>query len=87
METRKLNKIGLAVIVTALLSLAGGLAIAAQMKPELAAKKENHRKQEEQRITPEKRKVAIDALKAERIKIYKAKQANKPVKSLELDNK
>ena len=66
------------VVMAALLSLAGGLAIAADhapMTPEYAAKKENFRKQHEQRITPEKRKAAADNLKAERLKVYQAKQA------------
>ena len=66
------------VVMAALLSLAGGLAIAADhapLTPEYAAKKENFRKQHEQRITPEKRKAAADNLKAERLKVYQAKQA------------
>ena len=45
------------------------------MTPELAAKKEMVRKQHDQSITPEKRKAAAKALKAERVKIYKAKKA------------
>jgi hypothetical protein len=64
-------------MTAALLSLAGGLACAADsapMTPEYAAKKENHRKQQEQRITNDKRKSAAEALKAERLKVYKAKQ-------------
>jgi len=64
--------------MTVLLTLAGGLAFAensAPMTPELAAKKEMVRKQQEQRITPEKRKAAAEALKAERIKVYKAREA------------
>jgi len=44
------------------------------LTPELAAKREMVRKQQEQRITPEKKQAAVDALKAERLKIYKAKQ-------------
>lgn len=64
-------------IIAGLLSLAGTLALAAPMKPELAAKKENYRRQKEQQITPEKRKIAAEALKAERIKVYNAKQAAK----------
>jgi hypothetical protein len=78
MKNRKLATILMVVMMTVLLSLAGGLAFAsngAPMKPELAAKKEMVRKQQEQRITPEKRKAAAEALKAERVKIYKAKQA------------
>lgn len=65
-------------ILTVLLSLPGHLAFAANalpMTPELAAKKEMVRKQKEQRITPEKRKIAAEALKAERIKVYQAKKA------------
>lgn len=44
------------------------------MTPEMAAKVENHRKQEEQRVTHQKRTSAADSLKSERLKIYKAKQ-------------
>ena len=78
MKNRKLATILMVVMMTVLLSLAGGLAFAsngAPMKPELAAKKEMVRKQQEQRITPEKRKAAAENLKAERVKIYRAKQA------------
>ena len=78
MKKRKLGTIGLAVIMTMLLSSAGGLAFArerAPLTPELAAKREMVRKQREQRITPEKRKAAVEALKAERLKVYKARQA------------
>ena len=61
-----------------LLSLAGGRAGAADalpMTPELAAKKEMVRKQEQQRVTPAKRKAAAEALKAERLKVNRAKRA------------
>jgi len=78
MKKRKLGTIGLAVIMTMLLSSAGGLAFArerAPLTPELAAKRENYRKQHEQRITHEKRKAAVESLKAERLKVYQAKQA------------
>jgi len=78
MNNRKLCTIATIVMMTALLSLAGGLACAADnapLTPEYAAKKENHRKQQDQRITPEKRKVAADNLKAERLRVYQAKQA------------
>ena len=44
------------------------------MTPELAAKKEMVSKQQEQRITDPKRKTAAAALKAERLKIYDARQ-------------
>lgn len=47
------------------------------MTPELAAKREMVRKQQEQRITPEKRQAAVEALKAERLRVYRAKQAVK----------
>lgn len=78
MKKRKIGKIGMAAIAAVLLSSAGGGAIAgenAPLTPELAAKREMVRKQQSQRITPEKRKAAAEALKAERLKIYKAKQA------------
>jgi hypothetical protein len=78
MKKRKFGTIALVVMMTLLLSLAGGFAYAAPkapMKPELAAKREMVRKQQEQRITPEKRKAAAEALKAERVKVYQAKQA------------
>ena len=79
MNNRKFSTIVMIVMMTVLLSLAGGLPAfagkGAPMTPELAAKKEMVRKQQEQRITPEKRKVAVEGLKAERVKIYQAKQA------------
>lgn len=80
MKNRTLTSITMAVMMAVLLSLAGGFAVAAPgapMTPELAAKKENYRKQNEQRITPEQRKAAAEALKAERLKVYNAKQAVK----------
>ena len=75
MNHRKLSVSAMSVIMTALLSLAGNLALAAPMKPELAAKKEMVRQQKEQQVTPAERKAAADWLKAERVKIYNAKQA------------
>lgn len=75
MKYRKLSISAMSVMTTALLSLAGNLAFAAPMKPELAAKKEMVRKQKEQQVTPAERKAAADWLKAERVKIYNAKQA------------
>jgi len=78
MKDRKLSTIIKVVMMTVMLSLAGGLAFAAAgdaASPELDAKREMVRKQQEQRITPEKRKQAAEALKAERLKVYKAKQA------------
>jgi hypothetical protein len=65
-------------MMSLLLSVVGGFVYAAPkapMKPELAAKREMVRKQQEQRITPEKRKAAAEALKAERVKVHQAKQA------------
>ncbi len=64
-------------LITAVMLLSVSFAFAAQpapMTPEMAAKREMVRKQEEQRITPEKKKAAVEALKAERLKVYKAKQ-------------
>jgi hypothetical protein len=77
MKNRKLGTVFTAAMVSVLMCLAGGIAFAGNvvpMTPDLAAKKENFRKQHEQRITPEKRKAAAEALKAERLKVYNAKQ-------------
>lgn len=77
---QRLHVLMMTVMVTLLLSMASGLAFAADsapMTPELAAKRENYRKQHEQRITHEKRKAATEALKAERLKVFRAKQAVK----------
>jgi len=90
MKNRKLGIFSITAMMTVLLLLAGALACAADhapMTPEFAAKKENFRKQHEQRITPEKRKAAADALKAERLRVYQAKQAVKHSKPLKLENK
>lgn len=90
MKSRKLSTSVMVVMMTMLLSLSGGFVIAANdkpMKPEIAAKKENFRKQNEQRVTPEKRKAAVDALKAERLKIYQAKQLHKQSNKVDNDNK
>jgi hypothetical protein len=78
MKNRKFGTIALVVMMTLLLSLAGGFAHAAPkapLKPELAAKREMVRKQQAQQVTPEKRKAAAEALKAERVKVHQAKQA------------
>ena len=80
MKNQIFSFIGKAAILTGLLALSGGTVFAANnnpMTPEVAAKRENVRKQEEQRLTPEKRKAAAEALKAERLKVYQAKQAAK----------
>jgi hypothetical protein len=61
-------------MMTGLLSLAATFAFAAPLTPEMAAKREMVRKQQEQRVTPEKRQAAAEELKAERLKVYKAKQ-------------
>lgn len=77
MKTQSHTSAPLIVVVTILLSFAGNSAYAANaipVTPEMAAKRENYRKQNEQRITPEKRKAAAEALKAERLKVYQAKQ-------------
>jgi hypothetical protein len=82
------RSIGVApVMVTALLSLAANLAFAAPvpLTPGQAAKVEMVRKQKEQQVTPAERKAAADWLKAERLKVYQAKQAT--LKSSPGDNK
>lgn len=75
MKNRKHSFSATLVVVTALLPPAGGLALAAPLTPELAAKREMVRQQQEQRVTPAERKTAVDWLKAERLKIYNARQA------------
>jgi len=89
MKRRKLNTT-LMVMTAAILSLAAGSALAvggAPMTPELAAKSEMVRKQQEQRVTPEKRKAAAEALKAERLKIHQAKKAAQQSAPSAIENK
>jgi hypothetical protein len=90
MNNRKLSTIVMTVMMAVMLSLAGGLAIAAEgapMTPELAAKKEMVRKQRAQRVTDAKRKTAAEALKAERLKVHQARQATQPLTPVTIDNK
>ncbi|HIJ89166.1 MAG TPA: hypothetical protein HPP97_16035 [Desulfuromonadales bacterium] len=78
MRKTSAGKIVAAVVLTGMLACSAGLAHAegnGPMTPELAAKREMVRKQQDQRITPEQRKQAAEALKAERIKVHKAKEA------------
>jgi hypothetical protein len=78
MKNQEYSTILRAALLTLLLSLASGLAFAGtghQTKTDLAKKEENVRKQQGQRITPDKKKAAAEALKAERLRLYKAKQA------------
>lgn len=78
MKRRKHGTIGIVVMMAVLSAGVGAFAAdGAPMTPELAAKREVIRKQEEQRVTPEKRKAAADALKAERLRVYQAKEAAK----------
>lgn len=74
MKIKTLSSIAL--VLSAMLPLSGlALAEDAQpLTPELAAKREMVRKQQDQRITPEKRKAAAEALKAERLKVHQAQQ-------------
>ncbi len=68
-------------LTAAILALSSSFALVAhcgQLSPKHAAKREMVRKQQEQRVTPEKRKAAAEALKEERRRIYNAKQAIKP---------
>ena len=66
MRSWKSSALEKAVIISGLVALMSGLVFAANispMTPELAAKQETIRKQREQRITPDKRKAAAEALK------------------------
>jgi hypothetical protein len=78
MKRLKHGTIGIVAMMTVLSAGVGAFAAdGAPMTPELAAKREVVRKQEEQRVTPEKRKAAAEALKAERLKVHQAKEAAK----------
>jgi hypothetical protein len=67
-------------MLTVLLTIGGGLALAADntvvMTPELAAKTENVRKQQAQRITPAQRQAAADSLKMRMEKLRQTQQNN-----------
>jgi cell division protein ZapA (FtsZ GTPase activity inhibitor) len=67
--------------ILSLLALNGTLACAAQgpLTPELAAKTEVVRKQQQQRVTPAQRKAAAEALKLQREKIDQAQKGVAPV--------
>lgn len=75
---RKVSKlIAKAIMLTLMLVMACGVAFAEgkpPMTPERAATVERIKKQKEQIPTHEKKKAAADSLKAERLKIYKAKK-------------
>lgn len=90
MKNQKRGIKNMVTMMLLLLSLTGGLACAADgapMTPELAAKKEMVRKQQEQRITPEMRKAAVEALKAKRMKVHQARQAVQQTAPITTDNK
>jgi hypothetical protein len=78
MKNLKKSHYGMAVKIAMMLSLTSGVALAAPLTPEMAAKAQTTRKQDEQRITQAKKQAAADALKAERLKVHQAKQAVKP---------
>jgi len=89
MKICTLGAIVIAVAATVLLPLAHGPACAADkapLTPEYAAKRENFRKLNEQRITQEKRNAAAESLKAERLRVYNAKQAVRHAKPEKTDN-
>ena len=78
MKKQKSRNIAVFVAMTLLSTLIAGLAMAsdgAPLTPELAARREMVRKQQEQRITQPKRKAAAAALRAERLQVQKARQA------------
>lgn len=76
MMNRIFNPLVRVALFMTMLSLSGFTPVVtgAPLTPALAAKQEMVRNQREQRITPEKRKKAIEALKAERLRVYQAKQ-------------
>ena len=76
MKNRQRSISAMSVMWAALLALAGSFASAANpLTPETAAKREVVRKQREQQVTPTERKAAADWLKAERVRVFNAKQA------------
>lgn len=90
MKNQVMNRFGRMVLLAAFLSTGSGFANAAAeppMESELAAKKEMVRKQRAQRITPEKRKAAAQALKDLRVKVHKARQDNPKTISNPLEDK
>lgn len=90
MNIPALRMIMKAVMMAVPLTLTAGLAFAdgsGAASPHLDAKREMVRKQQDQRITPDKRKAAAEALKAERLKVHKAKQAVKHSRPPLHDNK
>jgi hypothetical protein len=90
MNNWKHGIIAMLVMTATLILLTAGPAFAADrvpITPELAAKREMVRKQQEQRITPEKRKAAAEALKAERLKIHRARQVAKQLPPVIKNNK
>jgi len=88
MKNQRRNRFGRIMVVTLLLSSMSGLSYAAPKKPmdpALAAKREMVRKQQEQQITPEKRKAAVKALRDLRMKVHKARQ-NSPNRVQDINN-
>lgn len=89
MKNRKRSSVVMAVLVSLVMLLSGSIVSADNqrtMSPELAAKKETVRKQHEQRVTHQQKQTAANALKAERLKVYQAKQAVKKSQPLKLEN-
>ncbi len=88
MKNQRRNRFGRIMVVALLLSAMSGLSYAAPKKPmdpALAAKREMVRKQQEQQITPEKRKAAVKALRDLRMKVHKARQ-NSPNRVQDINN-
>lgn len=74
MKINRFKTGGLTVMTVLSVSLTGGLALAAPMTPELAAKGARVKTQQSQKITQAQRQAAADAIKAERLKLYQAQQ-------------
>ncbi|MDD2364522.1 MAG: hypothetical protein PHN84_00010 [Desulfuromonadaceae bacterium] len=71
------------VLALSMMTQVSGTAFAAKkrpMSPELAAKKENFRKQHEQRVSQPQRDTAAQSLKDQRKKVLKAKRDAKRLK-------
>lgn len=81
MKTSHICSIVSFTLITMLLSLGNGAAFAADettapMTPQLAAKGNRVKTQQAQKITQAQRQAAADKLKAERLKLHKARQGS-----------
>lgn len=95
MKKQRFRTVVMTVMVAAILTVVSGHANAASgarsahapMTPQIAAKKEMVRKQEGQRVSDLQRRSAADSLKAERKRVYLAKQLTGKTKPEKIESK